>query len=152
MNQKHNYCVSTAHTRRGCCLCKGICFCTSGAHGGQICARWDMKQQLLKDRGHTPKLDSTLAHCVMAPFSQIVPPMLWWCRTARFCNSGAHGGQICVSWEVVEQLLKDWGQVSGPIEPNLVAMAPVAITANYMQSVLSRQKAILDAITLRTTG
>lgn len=73
-------------------------------------------------------------------------------RTARFCNSGAHGGQICVSWEVVEQLLKDWGQLPSPIEPNLVAMAPVAITANYMQSVLSRQKAILDAITLRTTG
>ena len=29
---------------------------------------------------------------------------------------------------------------------------PIAITANYMQSVLSRQQAILDAITLRTTG
>lgn len=74
------------------------------------------------------------------------------CRTARFCNSGAHGGQICVSWEVVEQLLKDWGQLPAPIEPNLVAMAPIAITANYMQSVLSRQKAILEAITLRATG
>ena len=74
------------------------------------------------------------------------------CRTARFCNSGAHGGQICVSWEVVEQLLKDWGQLPSPIEPNLVAMAPIGITANYMQSVLSRQKAILDAITLRATG
>lgn len=73
-------------------------------------------------------------------------------RTARFCNSGAHGGQICVSWEVVEQLLKDWGQLPSPIEPHLVAMAPIAITANYMQSVLSRQKAILDAITLRSTG
>jgi len=53
---------------------------------------------------------------------------------------------------VVEQMLKDWGQMTGAIEPNLVAMAPIAITANYMQSVLSRQKAILDAITLRTTG
>jgi len=73
-------------------------------------------------------------------------------RTARFCNAGAHGGQICVSWEVVEQMLKDWGQMTGAIEPNLVSMAPIAITANYMQSVLSRQKAILDAITLRATG
>ncbi|DBA86983.1 TPA: hypothetical protein ACH3X2_000365 [Trebouxia sp. C0005] len=72
-------------------------------------------------------------------------------RTARFCNAGAHGGQICVSWEVVEQMLKDWGQMTGAIEPNLVAMAPIAVTANYMQSVLSRQKAILDAITLRAT-
>lgn len=57
-----------------------------------------------------------------------------------------------MSWEVVEQLLKDWGQLPSPIEPHLVAMAPIAITANYMQSVLSRQKAILEAITLRTTG
>ena len=73
-------------------------------------------------------------------------------RTARFCNCGAHGGQICVSWEVVEQLLKDWGEMTGAIEPNLVPMQPIAITANYMQSVLSRQRAILDSITLRATG
>ena len=74
------------------------------------------------------------------------------CRTARFCNAGAHGGQICISWEVVEQLLKDWGQLTGTIEPNVKPMSPIAVTANYMQSVLSRQKAILDAITLRATG
>lgn len=73
-------------------------------------------------------------------------------RTARFCNVGAHGGQICVSWEVVEQMLKDWGEVKPPIEPHLTPMQPQMLTGNYLQSVMQRQRAMLDAITLRTTG
>lgn len=73
-------------------------------------------------------------------------------RTARFCNVGAHGGQICASWEVVEQMLKDWGEVKPPIEPHLTPMAPLMLSANYLQSVMQRQRAMMDAITLRATG
>lgn len=73
-------------------------------------------------------------------------------RTARFCNAGAHGGQICASWEVIEQILKDWGEVKPPIEPNLTAMQPQSVSANYLNSVMLKQHAALDAIALRATG
>ena len=68
-------------------------------------------------------------------------------RTARFCNSGAQGGQITVSWETIEGALQQWQPDRMPVVPSADAagaqtpVPPQELTCNYLRGLVVKLRA-----------